>query len=208
MPRKAHVTSSLKSVASGVDFDDLCPRANRCGIDPGRRAGYDHEIGEAYLFGSAATDRRARSGRRFRCRTAGSGPARGCRAGGSHLWIVRCSRATRASCPALGSAFAQARRRSSYHCQTSFGSRAKPAGVVRSWKRWVCQKPPLLRKVGMPLSADTPAPVSTTIRRALRTAARARSTLDGIDGQPSERCLLVMRLHVEPGLVHGSDDLV
>src|SRR5579859_3450420 len=103
-------------------------------------------------------------------------------------------------------------RRSSYHCQTNAGSRAKPSGVARSSKRLFCQKPPCLfnvpRNVGMRLSADTPAPVSTAMLCAARTASRAASTLDGIDRQSRKRSLLVAALHIKAGLIHGPDHLI
>lgn len=45
------------------------------------------------------------------------------------------------------------------------GLAAKPSGVATSSIRWFSHKPSLARKVWMPDSAETPAPVSTTIRR-------------------------------------------
>ncbi len=57
-------------------------------------------------------------------------------------------------------------RRQSYHSQTSFGSRRMRSGVARSSARYCFHNPvPQVspRNVGTPLSADTPAPVSTAI---------------------------------------------
>ena len=45
---------------------------------------------------------------------------------------------------------------------------AKASGVARSSARNVRHSPSSPRKVGMPLAADTPEPVSTTMVRALR----------------------------------------
>ena len=76
------------------------------------------------------------------------------------------------SCAAFGRHAAIVARRHSYHSHTSAGSRANASGVARSSARNDRHRPPAPRKVGTPLAADTPAPVSTvTCRASLRRAA-------------------------------------
>ena len=63
-------------------------------------------------------------------------------------------------------------RRQSYQRVTVSGSRANPSGDASSWGSNFAHNPSMAsRKVGMPLSADTPAPVNTTTARADRSAA-------------------------------------
>ena len=87
--------------------------------------------------------------------------------------------AARTSCARFGWHAAMSERRQSYHSHTSAGSRAKAPGVARSSARNWRHRPPVPRKVGTPLAADTPAPVSTVIRpaRASLVEARARSAV-------------------------------
>ena len=71
-------------------------------------------------------------------------------------------------------------RRQSYHSQTSDGSRRKAWGVASCSGRCVRQSPPGPRNVGMPLAAETPAPLITVIRDSGRSRAARRSTADGV----------------------------
>jgi hypothetical protein len=59
-------------------------------------------------------------------------------------------------------------RRHPYQFQTSCGSRANAAAVARSSGRWERHSPSGPRKVGTPLAAETPAPVSEVTRPARR----------------------------------------
>src|SRR5215472_4140699 len=62
-------------------------------------------------------------------------------------------------------------RRHSYHPQTSLGSRRKAAGFASSVTSNFSHSPVCLsRNVGMPLSAETPAPVRTATLVARRSA--------------------------------------
>src|SRR5438552_7542150 len=68
----------------------------------------------------------------------------------------------RAKCAALGWASATSLRRHSYHSQTRRGLRRKARGVASSSGLYFAHRPVCAsRNVGTPLSADTPAPVST-----------------------------------------------
>ena len=82
-----------------------------------------------------------------------------------------------ARCAAFGSAARTRPRRHSYHSHTSAGSRANASGVASSSARKLRHNPPSPRNVGMPLSAETPAPVKTTTLRgrSARIAAAASS---------------------------------
>src|SRR5690606_4666138 len=100
-------------------------------------------------------------------------PARSCRS--STFWVTSVSFGTRsasaamARCAGLGCACSTFMRRHSYQPHTSAGSRRNASGVARSAGSKRSHSPvSASRKVGMPLSADTPAPVKTTTWRALR----------------------------------------
>jgi hypothetical protein len=108
-------------------------------------------------------------------------PARSCRPSTFCVTSVklgtRRSISASAKWPALGCASAITLRRQSYHSHTNFGSRAKPCGVANSSARYVRHTPPGPRNVGMPLSADMPAPVSTATDFAARNQPATVSTL-------------------------------
>jgi hypothetical protein len=74
----------------------------------------------------------------------------------------RFSIAANAKCPGFGCTVKTFLRRHSYHSQTSLGFLRNAAGVARSSGLKLAHNPVCAsRKVGTPLSADTPAPVST-----------------------------------------------
>src|SRR5207237_8635569 len=64
----------------------------------------------------------------------------------------------------FGCALPMRRRRSQYQFQTKFGSRANASGVASFVGSRFRRYPSLPRKVGIPLSAETPAPVITRTR--------------------------------------------
>src|SRR5512134_4150904 len=68
-----------------------------------------------------------------------------------------------ASWPGLGEQFRMISRRHWYHSHTVFGSAANASGVARDIGSRFLHIPPGPRKVGTPLSAETPAPVRTHI---------------------------------------------
>src|SRR5258708_24488769 len=71
----------------------------------------------------------------------------------------------------LGGALRPAARLHSYQPHTNAGSRSKAYGVASSAASNFSQRPVCLsRKVGIPLSAETPAPVRTATRVAARSA--------------------------------------
>lgn len=73
-----------------------------------------------------------------------------------------CSRAS-ARCAGFGFAAAHFSRRQSYQRVTVSGSRANASGVASWLGSYLAQSPSIAsRNVGIPLSAETPAPVSTT----------------------------------------------
>src|SRR5262249_27392394 len=78
-------------------------------------------------------------------------------------------------------------RRQSYHSQTRRGSFAKAWGVARSSGLYCFQRPSAPRKVGMPLSAEMPAPVRTTTEEAARIQCRACSTIESSHNVSSRR---------------------
>src|SRR5581483_7326855 len=74
----------------------------------------------------------------------------------------RLSISARARWAGLGWAWATRQRRHAYHSHTSFGLRRNAPGVARSSGRNFAHRPVCVsRKVGTPLSAETPAPVRT-----------------------------------------------
>src|SRR5690606_25632765 len=76
----------------------------------------------------------------------------------------------------LGETCASRARRHSYQPHTSSGSARKASGVARRWGSKRAQSPVWAsRKVAIPLSAETPAPVNTTTRLACARQAAARS---------------------------------
>src|SRR5882724_1174903 len=94
-------------------------------------------------------------------------PARWCRP--STFWVMRVKRgkrfsiSTRARWAGLGWAEATSLRRQSYHSQTRRGLLRKARGVASSSGLNLAHRPVWAsRKVGTPLSAETPAPVRTT----------------------------------------------
>ncbi len=96
-------------------------------------------------------------------------PARWCRP--STFWVMRvkwgnlAAICARAKCPALGETAFTRPRRQVYHSHTSRGLRRKACGVASSVGSYCAHSPVCAsRKVGMPLSLETPAPVSTTMR--------------------------------------------
>lgn len=97
-----------------------------------------------------------------------------------NLSFARRSSSTRARCPGFGCALWMIWRRQSYHSQTSLGSFAKAFGDASFSGEKFLHSPEGPRKVGIPLSAEIPAPVKATIRpvrRLRRTASVAPSTL-------------------------------
>ena len=102
-------------------------------------------------------------------------PARSCKSSTFCVTKVKCgtpvSMAAIARCPALGSAFRTNARRHSYQPHTKGGSRSNASSVASSAASNFSHNPVCLsRNVGIPLSADTPAPVKTTTRVAARRA--------------------------------------
>lgn len=88
------------------------------------------------------------------------------------------SQRANSTCAGFGCASATRRRRCSYHSQTVRGSRANASGVARSSGRYDFHHPPAERNVGIPLSAETPAPVRTTTRtRSAVSASISRSEI-------------------------------
>src|SRR5438093_989702 len=78
-------------------------------------------------------------------------------------------------------------------------SRPNAPGVATSSRRWFPQRPPASRKVLMPLSAETPAPVRTVIppRRASRATSsrvtiRPRSRLEPPEGESRDMVEVVV----------------
>ena len=118
-----------------------------------------------------------------RCAASGSADtslaARSCRS--STFWETsvtpgrESAQRARARCAAFGRHPRTVSRRHAYHSQTSRGSRPNAIGDASSSGRNCFQSPPSPRKVGMPDSALTPAPVSTTTLSAFASAARARA---------------------------------
>jgi hypothetical protein len=95
---------------------------------------------------------------------------------------MRRSRCASASCPRSGAASTTSFRRHSYHSHTRRGSLANASGVANSCGSQRSQKPVWAsRKVGTPLSAEMPEPVSATTRSASR---RAWIRSDGKSGAP------------------------
>src|SRR5688500_4858454 len=90
--------------------------------------------------------------------------------------------AARMSCAALGRADAIASRRQAYHSQTIAGLRSNASAVARSSERKLRHSPSAPLKVGTPLAADTPAPVSTVTRRARLSRSANRISLGSLDG--------------------------
>src|SRR5690606_23966820 len=87
------------------------------------------------------------------------------------------SNAAIARCAAFGCALSTAARRSAYQRQTGAGSARNPASVASvSGSKRAHRPVSASRKVGIPLSADTPAPVKTTTCAALRNHLRAATT--------------------------------
>ncbi len=86
------------------------------------------------------------------------------------------ARRASASWPGFGTHLATTSRRHWYQLQTSTGSRANAWGVASSSGRWRRQRPSSPRKVGTPDSAEIPAPVSTSTRRASPSRRRAASS--------------------------------
>jgi len=85
-------------------------------------------------------------------------------------FVLTAGQAT-ARCPALGCAASTSPRRHSYQPHTNAGSRSNAYGVASSAASNCSHRPVCLsRKVGIPLSADTPAPVRTVTRVAARSA--------------------------------------
>ena len=79
----------------------------------------------------------------------------------------RCSICASAMCPGFGRACSTMRKRMRYQSVTSAGSRANASGVARSSARKLRHSAAApLRNVGMPLSAEIPAPVNAAARRA------------------------------------------
>jgi hypothetical protein len=103
-------------------------------------------------------------------------PARSCSP--STFWVMSVRRGTRrassaiARCPALGWQRSTNPLRHSYQPQTSAGSAMKASGVANCSASKLAHRPVRAsRKVGMPLSCDTPAPVKTTRWRLARSRA-------------------------------------
>src|ERR1043165_674505 len=97
--------------------------------------------------------------------TTSSEPARACSASTFCVTTTASESAATARCAAFGSAARTRPRRISYHSHTMAGSRANASGVASSSARKLRHNPPSPRNVGMPLSAETPAPVKTTTLR-------------------------------------------
>src|SRR5258707_977756 len=113
---------------------------------------------------------------------------------------ARRSICARAECPGLGAACAISPRRQSYHSHTNLGSRANASGVARSSARKLPHKPPFPRNVGMPLSAEMPAPVSTAMEAADSTHARA---FEGVKFHYMVKSLGDAKSTQAEGLCHG-----
>jgi hypothetical protein len=96
-----------------------------------------------------------------------------------------CSKAAMARCAGFGAACAIGATTSRKNPASSAGSSRSAASSPGTWAKRsggnLSQKPPSSRKVAMPLSADTPAPVNTTTCCALRSrsAASRRSSPTG-----------------------------
>src|SRR3990172_9771972 len=75
--------------------------------------------------------------------------------------------AASARCAALGIFVAMISRRQLYHSHTSLGSLLNASGVASSSALKFRHRPSFPRKVGTPLSAEIPAPVSTQTEDAL-----------------------------------------
>ena len=82
--------------------------------------------------------------------------------------LARHSISARARCPGFGCALWMICRRQSYHSQTKRGSRAKASGDASFSGEKFRQSPFGPRNVGIPLSAEMPAPVKATICAASR----------------------------------------
>ncbi len=96
-------------------------------------------------------------------------PALWCRSSTFCVTRVRSGTSSRireiARCPGLGRASATSLRRHAYQSQTRLGSLSKASGVASSCGSKRAQSPVWASlKVGTPLSAEIPEPVSTTVR--------------------------------------------
>ncbi|MNT36719.1 hypothetical protein D3C72_1728200 [compost metagenome] len=132
----------------------------------------DTSVAKAY--GDPQTEQRGACRLPCRCVTRGL-PARSCRS--STFWVMTASSGTcRASsamarCAALGMARRTCARRHSYQPHTISGCALNASGVASACASKRDHRPVSApRKVAMPLSAETPAPVKTTTRRAWRSA--------------------------------------
>src|SRR5881394_2533211 len=142
-------------------------------------------------------------------------PARWCKP--STFCVIRLSCGTRrssstsATCPGLGCARETNSRRQAYHSHTSFGLRWNASGVARSSGLNFDQSPLCeSRKVGTPLSAEIPEPVSAATCRVLRNAfnsfagkSSAVKLIHGADQRHQDLPVTLRRINLPPAPIRA-----
>src|ERR1051325_4594431 len=171
----ARMTAAARATAASGSISPNQTTSGRSSAPHWQRGGMASNASGA---GNTRCSRTQRARKRLPCSsTTPADPARACKSSTFCVTTTAPVSAAMARCAAFGSAARTRPRRHSYHSHTSAGSRANACGVAKSSARKLRHKPPSPRNVGMPLSAETPAPVKTTTLRgrSARIAAAASS---------------------------------